>query len=162
MPDVNSVFVYNADAIDGTTDAECIAGINTYNDNISIQSLTFLNENLAPSMYFNNGNITPESIPTTDSGGLEEVNHFSHARFRDGTPLSIGGNGYNPASSDATQYVFPGNPSNSDEWSMFQEGLNVGDRRSIVATSDFDFGESRSFSFAFTTHPSSAPPQIFG
>ena len=50
----------------------------------------------------------------------------------DGTPLTDGGDGYDPGSTEIVQHAFPGDPNNANEWSMLSEGLPLNDPRVLV------------------------------
>ncbi len=47
-----------------------------------------------------------------------EFYNYLTGTWRDGTPLTFGGNGYNPLSTDYTDFAYPGNPNTPGEWSM--------------------------------------------
>lgn len=156
LPTANAMYAYNEDAIDGTNDSDCILNLNTYDEEIPVHSLSFLGETMASAMFYNNGGMVSDlPVAVTDPGSLQELYYYMRAAYRDGTPLTRGGSGYNPSSSDFTNYVFPDNPSDPTGWSMLNEDLGPKDVRALTASSSFELapGASRSFSFSFTTHP---------
>lgn len=58
--------------------------------------------------------------------------------WRDGTPVTLGGSGYNLGpGSVRTNYVFPGKPNATNEWSMCSAALGQMDPRTIQATGPF-------------------------
>lgn len=58
--------------------------------------------------------------------------------WRDGTPITEGGSGYNLGpGATRTNYVFSGQPNNPAEWSMCSAGLGQMDPRTIQATGPF-------------------------
>jgi hypothetical protein len=125
----NSVFVYNQDNIDGENDGSCPFGIPSYGENPPVQAATFLSHPLAYGMYYNNGGLG--SIPpTTDPNTALEYYYLLSGRWRDGSPLQTGGDGYLEGT-EPTNIAFPGDPNNSDEWSALSTGLLEGDQRTV-------------------------------
>ena len=73
---------------------------------------------------------------TTDPQRGREDGFYNYIRgfWRDGTPLTFGGSGYNPGSTDTVRYAFPDEPNKPTGWSMCTAGLPIGDRRTLQAT----------------------------
>lgn len=73
---------------------------------------------------------------TTDPQRGREDGFYNYIRgfWRDGTPLTFGGSGYNPGSADTVRYAFPDDPNKTTGWSMCTAGLPIGDRRTLQAT----------------------------
>ena len=88
-------------------------------------------------MYYNNGGIGQNPQQTNDPAIAEEFYNYLTGRWRDGTPLTIGGSGFNPGSVDTTRYAFFGRPNVDNEWSMASEALAFGDRRTLQASGPF-------------------------
>lgn len=67
-----------------------------------------------------------------------------------GTHLTVGGDGYNPGSTDYTNYAFPSPPNDSTGWSMCSEGIEEADRRMIISSGPFELdpGGVNKLSFA--------------
>ncbi len=63
-----------------------------------------------------------------------EFYNYITGSWRDRTPLTAGGNGYNlnPNIPNA-DFIFPGNPNNLNEWSEISAGNPPGDRRAILS-----------------------------
>ena len=133
-PDRNAFFAYNQDPVDGTGNTpQCAGGINTYGDNPPVQSIVFLNQSLDYLIYYNSAS---SSLPSTaDPGAALEYYNYMSGKWRDGTPLTEGGSGYDPTDTTTINYAFPGDPNNPNEWSMYTTNLAFGDRR-IVASHD--------------------------
>lgn len=71
---------------------------------------------------------------TGDPQSGEEYYNYLTGRWRDGTPFTFGGNGYNPGSTDSIAYAFTGNPDDPNGWSMCTADLPFDDRRTVQAT----------------------------
>ena len=86
-------------------------------------------------IYMNNAGIGSPAPQTTDPQG-QDVQFYNYLRglWRDGTALTFGGTGFNPASIDTVKYAFPGNPNDPTAWSMCTTDLGFGDRRTLQAT----------------------------
>jgi hypothetical protein len=81
-------------------------------------------------MYFMNGAVPPQSDP----GNGEQIYEVMRGRWTDGQPMTVGGTGLNPGSTDVTTYAFPGNPVTAEFWSMNCPGSPTSCGASIAAT----------------------------
>jgi hypothetical protein len=75
--------------------------------------------------------------------------------WRDGTPLTYGGSGYNPANPTLADHFCPDDPANPQGWSMCASFLPENDRR-VVASSFADSllpGAVNELVTAWTHHP---------
>jgi len=125
----NSVFVYNQDAIDGENAATCPGGVNTYGNNPPAQAATFLNYPLAYGMYYQNGGLGgPPGM--SDANTVQEIYNYLTGRWRDGSPLEFGGDGYQEGTFP-TNIAFPDDPNDADGWSAVSANLPDGDRRTV-------------------------------
>ena len=84
-------------------------------------------------MYFSNEGA---GIPTSDPANGEGMYNFLQGFWGDGVPLTVGGNGYNPGSTEVTDFAFSGHP--PAFWSEFDADGNgtanvPGDRRFLMA-----------------------------
>ncbi|MEO6039483.1 MAG: hypothetical protein ABIQ93_13805, partial [Saprospiraceae bacterium] len=137
--------VYNQDAQDGNTGTTCQGGTNTYGTNVPILGVDYFRgpldtfgEELGMSsfMYYNNGSGTPPPpMGTDDPGQDQEYYYYITGRWRDGKPLTFGGNGR--GGTMPTKYAFPDQPNDAAGWSMCSENLSPGDRRTIQASGPF-------------------------
>lgn len=163
LPTANAMYTYNEDAIDGTIDSLCYFEVLPYDEGeIPINSFSFLSEDMASAMVYANAGVSNLTFPiqVTDPNTIAELNHYMHAAYRDGTPLTRGGIGYNPASTDFSNYAFPDNPADPTGWSMVSENFNPSDIRALTSSSSFELApdERKSFTFSFTSHPNIPHP----
>lgn len=157
LPDEDLAFVYNADAVDG--DPGCF-GIADYGDEVPVLGIKYLKGitgqdgmdiGMSSFIYYNNPSVgTPSPMPAT-SDPQNEVEYYSYlnGRWRDGTPITEGGNGYNTGG-PITNYAFAGNPSDVNDWSMCSELIPNYDQRMLLNSGPFSLqpAERNDFSFA--------------
>lgn len=142
------MYIYNIDASDGSNGCTCERSVNTYCNNIPILGVDYfrgpLDENgnelgMTYFMYYNGRGLGGNPPPnTTDPTTSQEFYNYITGKWKDGSPLTVGGNGYNPGSTNVTRYAFPGAPNNQSGWSMCStnggSGAGEGDRRTIQAS----------------------------
>lgn len=132
---LNMVYGYNGDRVDGPRQ-----GIPSYGSSPPAIGMMMLNKKLTNSMYYElntNGNGEPENA--------EDFYDCMQSKFKDGSNLKYGGNGYHRsrgATNQDSKYLFPGDPTYFDanawtESNNFSIGNAPGDRR-IVASSKID------------------------
>jgi hypothetical protein len=137
------MYVYNADNADGN-------GLPpTYGANPPAAGVDFL-PGIGTLMYNTNS-----PGPTSDPDSAQHVHNYLRGLWRDGTPLTTGGTGYNPGSTDVTPYAFSGDPVAGSFWSERCPGQPCGtanfsgDRRFVGATGfSLEPGETQTFDFA--------------
>src|SRR6185436_10079689 len=80
-----------------------------------------------------NDNTNNEPIATGPPQSLVEYYRYLIGVWRDGTPLTRGGTGYNPGSKDTVGYVFDGDPSNpfNNGWTEITAGNIPGNRKGL-------------------------------
>lgn len=125
IPSKNTIYAYNADNND---DNPCgNNGMAGYGVNPPVQAITILNHPLAHSIYHINSTSDPKGDPSSALGYYRLLS----GKFANGTPLTIGGDGYDPVSQNAvvTDYMFPDNPNNTSGWSMYTAALSGLDQR---------------------------------
>lgn len=85
--------------------------------------------------YMNNGGFNPPPA-TTDATQASEFYGIMRGFWHDDTPVTFGGDGYNPGSTDTVKYVFPSEPNDESAgaWSMCSADLPFGDRRTLQVT----------------------------
>ena len=138
------MYVYNQDAFDGITGCEC-AGTNTYCDKIPMIGVDYFrgpnNEfgkelGMSSFTYYLNGGTCNPLPGTTDPSTANEYYNYLTGLWRDGTPYTFGGTGYNPnATTKRLKYAFVDAPNvPKPAWSMSSEALGCGDRRTIQAS----------------------------
>ena len=145
LPDLNSVYLY------GMFASDVCPGMPGFGSDVPVQSLTFLNQSMDHSMYAGGGSGAFINMPQTP----QEINNFLQSKWSDGTPLTTGGAGNNPGSTDYTQHFFPDDPSNAQGWSMCTANFVYGDRRAINSHGPFTFaaGDTFQMTLQFTLHP---------
>ena len=108
-------------------------GTNTdtqYGTNPPAVGVISLNQNLGAAGLFASS-IAPMAVPSTPS----EYHLVMTGYFNDGTPRTLGGNGY--GGTVANKFQYHGNPNNSGEWSEINEGNFASDRRMFCAIEPF-------------------------
>ena len=126
----NAMISYNADDRDGD-DFGCTVGVVTYDDPPAI-SLTLLNRQMTHFSYYNNPTVGNPAPETTGPASPNQIFSKMVGVWNDDTPLTFGGTGYDPNSTDFVAHAFPGDPNNSDEWSMVSEDIPQHDVRTIT------------------------------
>ncbi|MFT5164990.1 MAG: hypothetical protein ACI8P3_000214 [Saprospiraceae bacterium] len=104
------------------------------------QGDTIIELGMSAFTYFNNPSTDPTPTPgTTDpsTGNPIEFYRYLSGSWADGTRFTYGGQGYNPGSTDFIDYAFTEAPDDTGGWSMFEESLPNGDRRTIQASGPF-------------------------
>ncbi len=112
-PDLNASYVYNQD----DTDRLGCGSAQSMPSNLgAIRNLVFLNQKLESFTFYIG--FTGLGVPA--SGFQTPVNYFNllNGKWITGEDVTVGGTGYNPSSSDVTNYVFPDLPNQTDGWSM--------------------------------------------
>lgn len=138
------MYVYNIDASDGNNGCTCDRGVNTYCSDIPIIGVDYFRGPLDEQgnelgmtyfMYYNgqgNGGSNPQN--TFDPQNSQQFYYYITGRWLNGEPLTVGGNGYNPGSTNVTRYAFPAPPNDPAGWSMCTANAGEGDRRTIQST----------------------------
>lgn len=145
-PERNTIYAYNSDNND---DLICSYG-NGYGIDPPVQSITILNHSLAHSMFHLNS-----TGSMSDPTSIIDYYRLLDGMFKNGTPLTFGGDGYDPMGTNpVTDYVFPDNPNDASGWSMYTENLVGLDLRSIgsVYKDTLRDGESFTVDLAYTYH----------
>ena len=169
-PDHDMGIVYNADAFDG--DPACEGLVAGYGEEVPMLGFKFLKgatnylgEDLGMTsfMYYNNGSVgNPPPPPGASTPfGIEGYYNLLKGVWPDGTPLTIGGDGY-MSGGDVTTYAYSGDPSNmsGNGWSMCDEMSPEYDRRILMSSGPFDISpdESNEISIAVIFTPDQPHP----
>ncbi|MEE9439904.1 MAG: hypothetical protein V3V14_12935 [Saprospiraceae bacterium] len=85
-------------------------------------------------IYNNNCGVGTPADATCDPDRDSEFYNVIRGLWKDGTPLTFGGSGYNPGSQDSVKYAFTGEPNIDSDWTMCSADLDYGDRRTVQAT----------------------------
>ena len=134
-PERNTFFTYNSTNMDGP----CTQGIPSYGENPPVQAVTILSK---PFNYLVASNsqealsnfiALDESIPAGSFNTVDETYNIISGSWADGTPLTLGGNGYNTGS-DVVKHHYPNDPNDSNGWSMETVNLSPSDYRALGST----------------------------
>ena len=93
--------------------------------------------------YFNNPSFGNPPPGTGDPATDVEFYRYLSGSWKDGTPFTFGGDGYDPASTEYIDYAFTDDPDDQNGWSMcnpgpdFPSGLPAYDRRTVQASGPF-------------------------
>ena len=171
FPEDNLAFIYNQDAVDGENDCSCPGDINTYCEEIPVVGIKIVRGPKVERIINEDGDLEvppPGSWGDTiievkmntfmvlDEADLPSGNNLDVQYFRlltgtwaDETPLTAGGNGYNPGSTDYTKFAYSGNPSIDTAWSMCAENT-IADPRMLIGVGPFRLepGDSETMTFA--------------
>lgn len=159
-PALNTMYAYNQDAVDGNPGNTC-QGTATFPNAAPVQSITFLNHPLSKFVVSNNGSSgTP--VATSDPAAPNEYYNYLTGTWRDGTPLTQGGTGYNPGDPTAmnTSHIFPDSPNDPAGWSMCTANLASSDRRMLGTTKlgILQPGQVEELDIAWAFHPNPSLP----
>ncbi len=156
------MYVYNRDALDGSSGSNCIGGVATYSDKVPYLGVDFFRGPLAPKIIGPDGELMDPDLgqafdtiveigmtsfiyfnrqsPTTNPGMTDPVTaqgyyNILSGLWTDGTPLTIGGNGF--GGTEVTKFAFHDEPNANDGWSMCSESLPLEDRRTVQSAGPF-------------------------
>lgn len=122
-------YAYNSDSVDGPS----TSGEKIFGNNPPVQGSRILSHDMTSF-------VTPSRITAGGFPGMDypetavEARNFLNGKWRDGTSLSYGKTGYNPATQDASiRYIFPDSPLDIDGWSMFTDDAGIFDRTSVAS-----------------------------
>ncbi len=179
-PERDMAFVYNQDEQDGQTGCSCPGGVNTFCDEIPMMGVrmlkgitagrvyntdgeleipepnetpdVFVDIGLTALTYYNNGGLTPAPPPGTDDPNTpQDYHNYLSGLWKDGTPMTNTGNGYNlGGGGETTTFAFDGNPSEGNEWSMCSENLPEQDRRMVMSSGPFTINPGAINTMSFT------------
>ncbi len=158
----NMMYVYNADAVDGSNGASCTGGINTYGNKIPYLGVDYFRGPLAPKvfnangelvnptlgqlpdtivelgmtsfMYFNRASATTNSAQTDPTTPLEYYNYLC-GTWRDGSSLTVGGTGL--GGTVRTKFALHDEPNDENGWSMCAANLPLEDRKTVQGSGPF-------------------------
>ncbi len=132
-PELHCYYGYNTDAVDGGSGMDCpspAGNIPTFGALPPVQSVTFLSRSLDKFIpVLNSVNVSPPS-GTTDPIAVLEFYRYLTGYWRDGSPLTYGGLGWNTAGA-VTNHAFPDDPADPNGWSMCTAGLPSYDQRGL-------------------------------
>ncbi len=124
-PEKDAFFAYNNNPVDQTP---CPQGVGSFGDTPPVQSTVILSHPLTSYIIYNQ--FGPDAPGNTSPDGPLEFYRYMNGTWRDGTPMTVGGNGYMDGVEETT-FAFPDDPNDAEGWSMQSEALPPGDFRSI-------------------------------
>jgi hypothetical protein len=144
-------YYYNQDELDGNVGCACNGpggSVNTYCDKIPILGIDYFRGpndangkelGMSSFTYFNNAGFGQPIAGTTDPASAVEFYNYLTGKWKDGTPFTYGGTGYNPGSNARIikyAYVDAPNLTGPSVWSMCAPtpAPTTYDRRTIQAT----------------------------
>ncbi|MCB9338860.1 MAG: T9SS type A sorting domain-containing protein [Lewinellaceae bacterium] len=157
IPSDKIAYLYSAEGVQNpdcfnTPQDDCIATpIITVKQLIGPKGESGADVGFSSFITFNNptwGNPLP-SVGTTDPSVDFEYYNYMQGKWKNGQALTYGGDGFNPAN-PPTNFMFPGNPADSADWSMCSTSLPIYDRRMMINSGPFSLapGESTTVSYA--------------
>ncbi len=149
---LNTSYAYNA-TNDDDGGGQC-AGIGTYGENPPVQAVTFLNQKMSKMIFYQEG-FEPPIFGTTSPAFPVEYYRYLSGFWKDGTPLTYGGNGYSPGSSNVVSYAFFDNPNDPLGWALSNLGWIPLYYRTIIMSMDiFELPEAETLILdaAFSYH----------
>ena len=138
-------YVYNEDVLDGETGCDCPLGVATYCDEVPILGVDYfrgpLDEDgneigMSSFTYYNNQAVGNWPNAMTDPQVAQEYYNYMSGSWKDGTPFTYGGTGFQIGGSPI-DYAFTEPPNDVNGWSMCTSNLDFGDRRTIQASGPF-------------------------
>ncbi|MCB0704255.1 MAG: T9SS type A sorting domain-containing protein [Saprospiraceae bacterium] len=156
-PDDQMAYVYNSDDFD----EDCL--VPGYGENIPVLGIRVLKgledefgngPGMSSFMYYVNAGFPSSDPGQTDPNIGPEVYNYLNATWRDGTPLSQGGTGYDPGNNlPPYNYAYDGSPlidSLNINWTECDLGDEPGDRRMVITsgTVNMNPGDARYLSYA--------------
>ena len=131
---LNLAYGYNGKNLDGSGEAYA------YGEHPPAQGAMFLNQKMNAFIYFNNSS----SDAMGDPRNAKQFYNLLQAKWKDGTPMTFGKNGYDSNSTDYTNFAFSGDPAATQtSWTEVTpngEGSapNIpGDRRGVLSAGPF-------------------------
>lgn len=122
------IYCYNGDSVDDFPDG--------YGPNPPVQGLVFLSHPLANSVSYISDNILPNGNPY----GINDSYNYLTGTWRDGVPISFGGNGYTPGNPDLTHFMYPGTTEPNhpgQDWTELIAGNLPSDKRTVGSVGPF-------------------------
>lgn len=141
-PAKNTYYAYNGDNFDQNWQDE-----NGFLDNPPVVGVRYLEKPLDNFLNWSNSG-GPVGFPGTD----QSIWNYLNSRLLDGTPMTTGGNGYNPGSTNYTNHLFDGDPFTSAGWTEVTAGNAPADRRGMGSfpSTSLAAGERISFDLVLT------------
>lgn len=131
IPNLNTFYAYNEAPTDGGPNGlDCIGNVPAFGSNPPVQAVTFLNQEMSSFNIGVNGSVGNPPPPTTSAYLAIEYWNYMNGKWKDGSPITQGGNGY--GGTQPTSFIYPDNPNDPNGWSMTTEPTTIADRRSVA------------------------------
>jgi hypothetical protein len=140
---LNLAYGYNGNEIDAGV-------INAYGEHPPAQGTMFLNQKMTAFGYQTNNGTILYGLPHNDA---QEHYNILQGKWKDGEPVTYGGTGYNPGSTEITSFVYSGDPVTATGWTEItpygqgSEPNTPGDRFAIMSTGPFSLPAGSSICF---------------
>ena len=131
---LNAFFTYNKNELDGDANGDCPGGTSTFNNNPPVHSTLLLNQKMESLLVTYNGSVGSMPEETADPANNQQYYLNMSAKFRDGTPMTVGGIGFDKTSTDFTNYAFHDDPNDPNGWSMSPDSIEYADPRALANT----------------------------
>jgi hypothetical protein len=119
------------------TGQDCGPGIDVPEGSFAIRSTVLLSDDIKSFMVYYNPGFGYTPAPLTDPTSAMSYYNYLDGRWRDATPLTYGGTGYNPGgNSPPANFAFSDFPNDPDGWSMITEDVGFNDIRSLITAFD--------------------------
>ncbi len=164
IPDKSIIFAYNADDFD--EDCDDYKGYGENPPAVALRLLRGPYNEFRQELPLSTFMVLPENPAHSGQGMPEayyEFYHYLSGTWKDGTPMTIGGDGYNPASTSFTDFAFPGLPGfDTTSWTELNAGNPPGRRRIVVSFGPFTLqpGAVNELEMAFTFFPNETGDNI--
>jgi len=119
---LNCSYFYNAN---GETFLEECHDPDVPDNNGAVRTTVFLSQEMKSFKHWFLLGVGDTLVPGIDPTGAAEYYGYMNGVWRDGEPVTVGGNGYNPGSTDTTLFAFADRPIDPDGWSMQTAQLKV-------------------------------------
>lgn len=151
-PDLATMYAYNETA----TDKQNCFPVTPFPNTPPVQTITFLNQPLSKYSVQQSGpgDFPPSGMPVLAIEGYRYLSGI----WRDGIPLTQGGNGY--GGTTPANHLFPDDPADVNGWSMCTTNLPVGNRTCIGSTyfDTWQPGQITEMNVAWAVHPNTPLP----
>ena len=131
IPELNTFYTYSTldgDSL-GIINCPVAGGMFPAYDNHATQAITFLNQNMTSFVNPIRASLAPNPGMSDPTQPAEYYNYMT-GNWRDGSPLTYGGNGY--GGSQPTSFIYPDNPNNPNGWSAYTANIIPEDIRAIA------------------------------
>lgn len=118
----NIMYGYNSDSHDGSSNGQPAFG-----GNPPAVGLKLVNENLDSYVSYHSGSGAHSGPPTSAS----EFFNYMNGRWKNGAPITYGGNGLNQNSNQLTKHMFTGKPQTNSGWTESSASMPAGDKSAM-------------------------------